>query len=76
MDLLKIQSNRIHVSKVTSRKGNWGVLRPNGKKASFVFKKKEDAIEKAREMCKREYLLLIIHGEEGKVENVENYTRP
>jgi uncharacterized protein YdaT len=46
----------------------WAVKRTNAERASFIFDNKAKAQEKALEMARHEHVDVVIHDEDGKVE--------
>lgn len=58
---------------VKAHKKGWAVEKQNADKASFVFKTKEEAIHKAREIASREEQTLIIYKEDGTIQEEKIY---
>lgn len=58
---------------VLPHENGWAIQTDNGEKPSEVFKLKEDAIKRAREIAKNKETHLIIHTQEGKVQEKLSY---
>ncbi len=61
----------LHV--VPNSEGGWDVKKPHADKALKHFKTKNEAIEQARNLAKKEGLELIPHGLDGKIQNPNTY---
>lgn len=53
---------------VVPHNGNWGILREGNEKASHVYDKKTKALEKAKEMGQKEDVRVVVHKEDGEIE--------
>lgn len=63
---------KFHVTPTGS--GNWKVIRQGGSKASGIFENKTEAIERGRELAKKNRLgQLIIHKKDGKFQTEYTY---
>jgi predicted RNase H-like HicB family nuclease len=63
--------NERHV--VKNPDGGWDVKKPDAKRASCHAETKAEAVDRAREICITEKAELIIHGEDGKIQNSNSY---
>ncbi len=54
-------------------KGGWDIQRAKGERASGHFEKKQEAIEKGREISQRQGTDLIIHGKDGKIQRSDSH---
>jgi len=53
--------------------GGWNVKKGGAIKASKHFDKKEDAIKYARDRSKKQNAELVIHKQDGKIQNPNSY---
>jgi len=63
-------SNRIHI---TGTRGNWHGVREGNERASFTTDNKEDAIQRGRELAKKDHGELIIHGQDNLIQEERSY---
>ncbi len=60
---------------VKSHDDGWAVEEEDNRKAKHVFDKKEYAVEKARELAKKNNVSLIIHKSDGKIQEKRSYEK-
>ena len=65
-------SRSIHVLP-NSRRGGWDVKRGEGVRASSHHDTKQEAIDRAREISRRERRELIIHNQDGRISNRDSH---
>ena len=65
-----MSNKRIHV--VTHENG-WAVRREGSDRASAVERTKEEAVDRGREIAQRERGELVIHGEDGRIQEGRSY---
>lgn len=53
--------------------GNWQVKRQGAERASAVFERKSDAIERGRELARSEQGQLVIRGRDGRIQDERTY---
>jgi uncharacterized protein YdaT len=58
---------------VVPHQNGWAVLREGGERASVVTETKEQAFERAREIAQREGGGVVIHGENGRIQQERTY---
>lgn len=58
---------------VVSRDDGWAVTRDNQKRASKVTSTKEQAVQYAKNIAKREKTELSIHNQDGKISQKHSY---
>lgn len=63
--------NERHV--VKNSEGGWDVKKPYAKRASCHTETKAESIGRAREICIKEKAELVIHGEDGKIQNSNSH---
>lgn len=63
--------NNKHVTKRPD--GSWQVKSEGNERASFVTNTQADAIQRGRELAKRDKSELIIHGKDGKIREKNSY---
>jgi uncharacterized protein YdaT len=51
----------------------WAVKRGNAKRASSRYPTKEQAIEAGRELAKRRNTDVVVHGRDGRIEELDGY---
>ncbi len=61
----------VHV--VKNPKSGWDAKKPNAKRVSTHANTKAETSERAREICIKEKAELVIHGEDGKIQNSNSY---
>ena len=60
---------------VTPHENGWAIKKEKKEKASFTFKKKEDAVLKAKNMARRNHGSLIIQRKNGTIQSKLSYNR-
>jgi uncharacterized protein YdaT len=60
---------------ISPHEEGWSVKEEKASKASFVFDKKDDAVDKGREMAKKGNNNLIIHRKNGSIQKKLSYNR-
>ncbi len=60
---------------VISYKDGWAVKTQNAKQAAAVYDKKEDAIKRAKEIAQNKGTSLIIHKQNGDIQEQINYSK-
>ncbi|NLV44318.1 MAG: DUF2188 domain-containing protein [Candidatus Hydrogenedentes bacterium] len=63
-------SKRIHI---TGTRGNWSGKREGADRASFIIENKQDAIEKGKELASKDRGQLIIHKQNGRIQEERTY---
>jgi len=58
---------------VTPRPDGWAVKRPGTTRASFKTTTQREAIERAREIARREKSELVVHGKDRKIRQKNSY---
>ncbi|MCP3030159.1 DUF2188 domain-containing protein [Halobacillus sp. A1] len=58
---------------VVSHEDGWAVQAEDAKRASYVFKNKQDAVERAKEIAKNKGTKAIIHKKDGTIQNQTSY---
>ncbi|CDQ41016.1 MULTISPECIES: DUF2188 domain-containing protein [Virgibacillus] len=58
---------------VVAHEGGWAVRSSNGKKPSNVFQDKHGAIQRARKIAKNKGTYLIVHRQDGSIEEKKKY---
>jgi uncharacterized protein YdaT len=51
----------------------WAVIRTDGRKPTYVVQTKREAIEKARRIARHQESALIIHGQDGWIQEKHSY---
>jgi uncharacterized protein YdaT len=60
---------------VVPRDGGWAVRREKAERDSSHHPTQEKAIERAREIARRDGLEVVIHGRDGKIRDSDSYGR-
>lgn len=63
--IIKTDGNNQHV---VPHEGRWAILREGNERVSHVYDTKKLALEKAKEMARREKVKVIIHREDGTIQ--------
>lgn len=58
---------------VPNPNGGWKVRQSGASKASNVFDTKQPAIERARELSRRQHTELVIHNKDGKISGKDSH---
>ena len=66
-----MEKNNVHV--VPNPDGGWDVKRPHAERASSHHVTKEDALESGRNLAKTDSVELIIHGQDGKIQDSDSF---
>lgn len=53
----------------------WATRKEGADRAGGVYERKRDALEQAREQAKRERVEVVIHGQDGKIQDSDSYGR-
>jgi hypothetical protein len=61
---------------VPSPSGGWSVRREGAERASAVFHRKSDAMERGRELARSSQSEVIIHGKDGRIREANSYHNP
>lgn len=64
-------NNQTHV--VSNPNGGWDVKKDGAQRSSQHLKNKEDAIDRAKELCKKQKGELLIHNKNGKISRKHSY---
>jgi hypothetical protein len=67
-----MKKERTHV--VPSTRGNWSIRKEGSGRAEKVFDTKHDAITYGREVAKRLGVDLVIHGRDGRIQDIDTYS--
>lgn len=63
--IIQTDGNNQHV---VPHEGRWGILREGNERVSHIYDTKESALEKAKEMARREKVKVIIHRKDGTIQ--------
>lgn len=69
---MKKQKNGSH-RVVPHPKGGWDVKKDGASRASAHFHKKQDAVDRGREISKNQGTEFHIHGKDGKIQRRDSY---
>jgi uncharacterized protein YdaT len=58
---------------VVPRGGDWVIRGANSDRATEVFDRKSDAVQRAREIAKNQGTELVIHGSDGKIQSKDSH---
>ncbi len=58
---------------VVPHKDGWAVQKEGGQRASSVHDRKSDAQEQARDQGRRDKVEVVIHGQDGRIQNSNSY---
>ncbi|MCP3029087.1 DUF2188 domain-containing protein [Halobacillus sp. A5] len=58
---------------VVAHDKGWAVQSEDAKKASYVFKNKKDAVERAKEIAKNKGTKAIVHKKDGSIQNQTSF---
>lgn len=58
---------------VPNSDGGWDVERSGAERPSNHFDKKQDAVDKAREISRNQKTELVIHGKDGKIQRKDSH---
>ena len=64
--IIKTDGDNQHV---VPHKGQWAILREGNERASHIYDTKEEALQKAKEMGKREKVRVVVHKKDGKIQD-------
>jgi hypothetical protein len=58
---------------VPNPEGGWDIKKKNAERASRHFDKKQDAVDRGREISKNQKSELVIHGKDGKIQQKDSH---
>lgn len=58
---------------VPKSSGGWNIKQSGGKRSSGHFDKKQDAIDRAREISRNQGTELVIHNKDGKISQKDSH---
>ncbi len=58
---------------VPSPEGGWDVKKGGGERASGHFDRKQDAIDRARDISRNQHSELVIHNKDGKISRTDSH---
>jgi len=58
---------------VHNPKGGWDIKKKSAERASGHFDKKQDAVDRGREISKNQKSELVIHGKNGKIQQKDSH---
>ena len=58
---------------VPSTKGGWDIKRGGAQRSSGHFDRKEDAVDRAREISRNQKTELIVHNRDGKISRSDSH---
>jgi hypothetical protein len=64
-------ANQIHV--LPGEAGGWDIKRDDSDKATLHAATKEDAVQRAREIAKKQEMELVIHNQDGTISEKDSY---
>jgi len=54
-------------------RGGWDIKQSGGEKSSGHFDRKQDAVDRAREISRHQQTELVIHGLDGKIQRKDSH---
>ena len=60
---------------VPNQEGGWDVRRERAERSSGHFDRKDDAMERGRELAKNNATELVEHGKNGRIQDSDSYGR-
>ena len=64
--ILKADGDNQHV---VPHKGQWAILREGNEQVSHVYDTKEETLDKAKEMGRKEKVRVVVHKKDGKIQD-------
>lgn len=58
---------------VVPRDDGWAIRRPGAKRDTGHFDRKQDAVDRAREITQNQGTELVIHGRDGQIQSKDSY---
>lgn len=59
---------------IVPREEGWALKKGRSNRVSFTFDTKRDALQKGKDLAKKQETVLVVHGKDGRVQQHLNYS--